>query len=166
LKDLLLHPVWLLKYLFEFEQQDMQKFFNITAVLFSLFILSIIYLANTGGNVAAMTAVRSVMHGDKIAHFFLFGTLGFVLNLAFFCKTWRWFGIPIYRGTALVLLFAIIEESSQYFITRRNFDLMDMLADVLGLLFFAIFTRCVYPRLTRTYPREKNSPKMKVSRPR
>ena len=130
----------------------MQKIFNVTAVTFSLFILSIIYHANTDGSMGAMSAVRSVMHGDKIAHFFLFGTLGFVMNLAFSCKTWAWFGIPVYRGTALVLLFAIIEEFGQHFISRRHFDLLDLLADVLGLLCFAVITRCVYSRISRTFP--------------
>jgi VanZ family protein len=95
----------------------------------------------------ATTAVRSVMHGDKIAHFFLFGALGFVLNLTVSYRTWRWFGIPVYRGTALVLLFTIVEDFSQHFISHRNFDLQDLLADVLGLLFFAVITRCVYYRI-------------------
>lgn len=147
-----MHSVSLIKYLFEIEQLVMQKFFIVTAVIFSLFILSIIYHANTDGSMGAMIAVRSVMHGDKIAHFFLFGTLGFVLNLAFSCKTWRWFGISLYRGTALVLLFAVVEEFSQHFISRRNFDLLDLLADVLGLLFFAVITRCAYYRILRKFP--------------
>jgi len=142
----------MLKYVLEIEQQVMQSFFNAVAVIFSLFILSIIYHANTDGSMAAMHAIRSLKHGDKIAHFFLFGTLGFVMNLAFSCKTWRWFGISLYRGTALVLLFAIVEEFSQHFISRRMFDLLDLLADVLGVLFFAIITRCVYHRLSRIFP--------------
>ena len=130
----------------------MQKFFNVTAVVFSLFILSIIYHANTDGSMGAMIAVGSIMHGDKIAHFFLFGSFSFVMNLAFSCKTWRWLGISVYRGTALVLLFATIEELSQHFISRRNFDLLDLLADFLGLLFFAVITRCIYFRISRTLP--------------
>lgn len=130
----------------------MQNFFSISAIIFSLFILSIIYQANTGGSLGSMIAVRSIVHGDKIAHFFLFGTFGFVLNLAFSCKTWRWFGISLYRGTALVLLFAIVEEFSQHFISRRNFDLLDLLANVLGLLFFAVITRYVHHRVSRKAP--------------
>lgn len=38
----------------------------------------IIYAANTGSEMPAQQLIRSVNHGDKVAHFTLFGALSFL----------------------------------------------------------------------------------------
>lgn len=122
----------------------MQKIFIAVATLFAAFIGFILYSENTGNQLPQTVMVRSITNGDKFAHFLLFGALSFLVNLAAEGKCFvlgRW---SVYRGTALVLLFAMLEEGSQYFLPTRTFDYFDLLADVLGILMFAIATGCVY----------------------
>jgi len=118
----------------------MQKIFILAAIGFSAFLGFIIYTANTGNEMPAQQLVRSIDHGDKVAHFLLFGALSFLLNLAVTTKSFRWRRLSIYRGTALVAVFAVFEEGSQRFISSRSFDYFDLLADLMGVALFAFVT--------------------------
>ena len=118
----------------------MQKIFVAAAIGFSLFLGSIIYIENTGGGVPAIGFIRSLSHGDKAAHFMLFGLMSFLLNLALAGACFKWRRWAIYRGSALVGVFTVLEECSQRFVATRTFDYFDLLADILGIALFAIVT--------------------------
>jgi VanZ family protein len=44
-------------------------------------------------------------------------------------------------GAIIVLIFATIEECSQYYIPSRTFDLGDLLADFVGVVLFSIWRK-------------------------
>jgi len=121
----------------------MHKIYTTAAIVFSSLLGLIIYAEDTGGAIPATELVRSFNHGDKVAHFLLFGALSFLLNLAFIGKCFNWGCVSVYRGTAIVAVFATLEECSQYFIPTRTFDYFDLLADFSGLLIFGIATACL-----------------------
>ena len=110
------------------------------AVAFFCFILWVIYLANTGQNSVFFQFVASIPYGDKLGHFCLFGLLTLATNLAFRFKAFQFYSIKLFLGTILVSSFVIIEEFSQYFIPNRSFDLIDLSADFVGIVFFTIVT--------------------------
>ncbi len=103
---------------------------------FFVFILWMIYLANTGGSSVFFDLIRVLPYGDKLGHFCLFGILTFLINLASHCKSFPIGRFRINYGTAAVTIFVLTEEISQRFIPSRTFDLMDLTADALGILSF------------------------------
>lgn len=119
----------------------MHKLYVSLATGFGLFLICIVYSANTGTDMAIMQWVRSFDHGDKVAHFLLFGVLSFLLNFAFKARSIKLGRWSIYSGTALVVILALFEEFSQHFIATRMFDYFDLLADLTGIFVFALFTR-------------------------
>lgn len=112
----------------------MYKTVAIGAALFFIFIVWIIYLANTGGNSIFFDLVRSIPYGDKLGHAALFGALTILLTtgLKFRCLCIK--KIKIYFGLIWVLLFVSLEELSQIFIPSRTFDFADLAADTAGIL--------------------------------
>lgn len=112
----------------------MYKLAAIASLAFFLFIIWIIYLANTGGESVFFDFVASIPHGDKLGHFCIFGFLTFVVTIGTKFKSFSIFGVRIYYGAAIVLVFALLEELSQIFFSTRSFDLIDMSADLLGIL--------------------------------
>ncbi|MCV9385937.1 VanZ family protein [Reichenbachiella ulvae] len=100
---------------------------------FFLFILWMVWSADTNHKNFIMDIGHSVPFGDKIGHFLLFGILALLMNTALkFRKTnlkYRTFHL----GSLLVFAFAAIEECSQLAFQSRTFDLVDVLFDLLGI---------------------------------
>jgi len=115
-------------------------FIPLCAAAFFGFILWVIYLANTGQNSIFFQLIASIPYGDKIGHFCLFGLLTLATNLALKYKSIAVSSVEIFLGTILVLSFVVIEEFSQYFIPNRSFDLIDLSADFIGIVFFNTVT--------------------------
>lgn len=112
----------------------MYKLFTASALSFLAFLLWIIYLANTGRGSIFFDLVESIPYGDKAGHLglFWFFTLTAVIGLKF--RTFKLAGFSIYLGTALVFIFATGEELTQLVLPNRTFDLVDLAADLLGIL--------------------------------
>lgn len=104
------------------------------ALAFTLFILGVIYLANTQANIFAF--VNMIPLGDKWGHFILIGTLSFLVNLAVWQNgraQGRW---GIVKVSAIVTLFVALEEISQIWLPNRTFSLLDLTFDLLGIITF------------------------------
>lgn len=110
----------------------------VPAVCVFLLIATGIYLSNTGQGSLIVGYVRSFPYGDKLGHFLLFGCLAFTLNYALRLRCLSFFIIPIPLGSIAVLSFAILEELSQLYFPHRRFDLLDIYADVAGVVLFTI----------------------------
>lgn len=99
----------------------------------------IVALADAGHLPAAMRRLYAFPGGDKAGHFLLMGCLGFFVNAGFARRLAS--GL---RGnllaTALVLLFATVEEFSQIRFLSRTFSWEDLAASWLGILFFSLVT--------------------------
>ena len=106
-------------------------------ILFALFILLIIALADTG-NLGILKLANKLPYGDKAGHFILYGILALLVDLTLF----RSFPlrspklVAVACGLTLALLIGL-EEFSQQFFAERTFSLRDLIASYLGLIFFS-----------------------------
>ncbi len=97
------------------------------------FIGWIIYQADTGEKIYLFLMVESLPLGDKLGHFWLYGALAFLLNLSLKLREYSIHHRKVYCGSLLILLFAAVEELSQYFFATRTLDAGDLVADVIGI---------------------------------
>ncbi|HMB21981.1 MAG TPA: VanZ family protein [Anaerolineales bacterium] len=107
------------------------------AILFTLFIILIIVLADTG-NLGVLSTINRIPYADKAGHFILYGILTLLIDLALFrsrpAPSRR--RVAIISGLILALLIGIEEFSQQYF-ADRTFSLMDLSASYLGVVVFS-----------------------------
>jgi polysaccharide biosynthesis protein VpsQ len=115
----------------------MNKLTIAVTACFFVFILWIIYLADSGESSIFFDLVKSIPYGDKFCHFLLFGTLTLLLILATRFKSFFIGHLTVYYGVVLVALFAVLEEISQAYIPSRTFDLVDLSADSIGIILSA-----------------------------
>ena len=108
-----------------------------SAVLFSLFIITIIVLADTG-RLGILKIINQIPYGDKAGHFILYGILTLLIDLTLI-RSLPNRGpklVTVICGLTLALLIGLEEFSQQYF-PSRTFDLMDLTASYLGVIFFS-----------------------------
>ena len=86
--------------------------------------------ANTGQSSIFFDFVHWLPFGDKIGHAGLFGLLTVLTNVALGNR--RVGNFPL--GTLLVIGFVFLEEVSQHFLPNRTFDIIDLLADGVGIM--------------------------------
>ncbi|MFT5195811.1 MAG: VanZ family protein [Cellvibrionaceae bacterium] len=118
------------------------KKYTWASFVFSLFLVVIIYMANTGSN-RLLGYLYTVPNFDKIGHFVLFGALAFFVNRALGCKKTNLFGNIVLVGSMWVISFVVLEEVSQIFIATRNFSISDLMYDMVGIYiggFMAVVT--------------------------
>lgn len=107
------------------------------AILFSLFVVGIIVLADMG-MLGVLGVVDRIPHGDKIGHFLLYGFLTLFIDLALFRSLPHLDRRLISLRTALILILIIgLEEFSQHLFPNRSFDLIDLVFSYLGVIFFS-----------------------------
>ena len=106
-------------------------------ILFTLFILLIIVLADTG-NLGWLTFVYRIPYADKWGHFILYGILALLINLTLFraLPQQKRIGLAVISGLILFTLIGI-EELSQRSFSNRTFDLVDLTASYAGVIFFS-----------------------------
>jgi VanZ family protein len=106
-------------------------------VLFTLFIILIIILADTG-HLGVLAVLYHIPFADKAGHFILYGILTLLINLTLFravpLPNRKW--AALLSGVILALLIGL-EEFSQRSFSNRTFDLIDLSASYLGLIFFS-----------------------------
>ena len=110
------------------------------ACVFACFIGWIILQANQGRNTVFFEWVNAIPFGDKLGHFVLFGVLS---GLTIIALKGRCLGIKAIQfplGAIIVFGIAITEELSQTFFIHRTFDLLDVVADILGIVCSIIIT--------------------------
>ena len=106
-------------------------------ILFALFIILIIVLADTG-NLGMLDFVYYVPYADKLGHFILYGVLILLINLTLFraLPSQTRNRVALLSGMTLALLIGLEELSQQNF-SNRTFDLVDLSASYLGVIFFS-----------------------------
>jgi VanZ family protein len=103
-------------------------------VIFLLFILAVIVLADIGALPHSIRALYRFPYGDKVGHFILFGLLNFILTRAFLSSQVNPRRKLVTVSTGLILaLFIALEEGSQQFFATRTFDLLDLTASYVGV---------------------------------
>ena len=107
------------------------------ALLFGCLILTIIVLADLG-KLGFLYWVYDFPDGDKVGHFILYGILTLLIDLALFHSLPPQRRRSVAVKCALLLAFAITaEEFSQQYFAKRTFDLIDLTASYLGVIFFS-----------------------------
>jgi len=104
---------------------------------FFIFILFIIFLADTADHNFAFRLLGHIPYGDKIGHVILYGVMALLLNYGLKFKSYKLLGFNIQLGALIVFTFAVIEEGTQYYIPSRSFDLYDILSDFIGVVLFS-----------------------------
>lgn len=107
-------------------------------ILFALFILSIIVLADLG-HLSLLGFLNRIPFGDKAGHFVLYGILTLLLDLTLL-RSKRFTLRPSLLVLRVALILAVligIEEYSQQFFAKRTFDLVDLMFSYLGVAFFS-----------------------------
>ncbi len=106
-------------------------------VLFALFIILMIVLADTG-NLGILYYINRIPYADKAGHFILYGILALLINLTLFrsLPARSRMRVAVISGLILALLIGL-EELSQRNFAARTFSLGDLSASYLGLIFFS-----------------------------
>jgi polysaccharide biosynthesis protein VpsQ len=106
-------------------------------VLFTLFIILIIVLADAG-KLGILAILYRLPYADKWGHFILYGLLALLVNLTLFrsvpSQRRKW--LVMFSSVVLALLIGLEELSQQNF-SNRTFDLVDLSASYLGVIFFS-----------------------------
>lgn len=125
---------------------------RLLALASGLAIAGIVVLADTGGLQPIVAWIATVRGGDKIAHFLIMGTWAALAVLALGRRRSPRRAAQLGGGCVGVLVLA--EEISQHWIPTRSFDLLDLMADALGI---AIGTALAHGWLRRRGAAERSS---------
>jgi len=111
----------------------------ILPLTFFSFILFIIYLADTADYNFAFRVIGHIPYGDKIMHGLLYGVMALLLNYGLGFKSIKIFGFYMQIGAIIILIFAGVEEITQYWLPSRTCDIFDFMADMIGVTVFSFF---------------------------
>jgi len=103
---------------------------------FSVFLFTLIWLADVGHGQWLFDLVRLVPGEDKTGHFILFGLLSLLLNVVLRASPMRCGRLTVLKGSFVVGAFAVAEEVSQLLFASRTFDLLDLTAGLVGIWIF------------------------------
>ena len=119
----------------------MRHFVIAATMIFFLFILWVIYMADVGASTVFFFLFKTLSFGDKIGHVVLFGLLTLGLNISLNYRSLPIGSTSLLLGSCLVLAFAIIEELTQQLYPNRTFDIADLMADLAGITLFSLISR-------------------------
>ncbi len=106
-----------------------------SAILFTLFIIVLIVLADLNALPPFIKAIYDYPYGDKVGHLILFGLLNFFITSAFLHSLPNRTSSRVALSVGLILaMFVTAEEYSQQFVAVRTFDLVDLTASYVGLV--------------------------------
>ena len=119
-------------------------------VMLATFIGVIIWFADNGVPNVLLSWVRGIRHGDKYAHFVLYGGLAFLLHIGLRGRCWRAWKLAVPVAAVVVLGLGLGEEISQLFSPRRKFELFDLACNLGGVTLFTLLAQGVLYGLQRS----------------
>jgi VanZ family protein len=105
-------------------------------VVFILFILLIILIADLGLGPELFFFLPYIPGGDTTGHFVLIGLLAFLVNMTLRAAHVTVAGASLLKGSVIITIIVTLEEFSQLFLDNRGFSLVDLAADYAGILLF------------------------------
>lgn len=114
------------------------------AFAFFSFLIWVIVAADSGAPNYFLQLAAATPYGDKMGHLLLFGALALLLNFATKARQVAIGPLRLYLGVVLTLGFALLEEGSQLLFPSRSFELLDILADLLGVTLATLLTSGFY----------------------
>lgn len=115
------------------------------ASAYAAVIVLIVIAADNGRLGGIMALLHNPPGADKLAHLLLVGGLAFAINAATRCRPLPVCGRDWLPGTVVCLPLSILEEVTQIHIPTRNFDFLDMLMNVVGVLLIGPLARRLDP---------------------
>ena len=125
---------------------------------FFIFITFIIFLADSADHNFAFRVIGHIPYGDKMMHRLLYGVMALLLNyglkfrsIEVRCPLFHY--TPLRKivdtrplvfmqlGAIIVLTFAGLEEISQYWFPSRTCDILDFMADTVGVILFSLWKK-------------------------
>ncbi|MGD8604851.1 MAG: VanZ family protein [Anaerolineales bacterium] len=106
---------------------------------YGLALVTIVILADSGQAAWLFSTFAKVPWGDKLAHFFLMGTMSFLLTLASRADRVDIGGWSLLRAPSWLALVVVIEEFSQIWLSWRGFSFVDLGFDFVGIIIFGYF---------------------------
>jgi VanZ family protein len=82
------------------------------------------------------TEIARFPHYDTILHFLLLGIAGYLSHQALNKRKLKIFNISLPFAPFIVIFFCIIDEIIQYFVPYRSADIVDLAADICGVILF------------------------------
>ncbi|MDZ8187677.1 MAG: VanZ family protein [Nostoc sp. ChiSLP02] len=82
------------------------------------------------------TEISQFPYYDTILHFLLLGIAAYLGHLALNKRKIQIFNISLPLTPFIIIFFCIIDEIIQFFVPYRSFDLVDLVADVCGIVLF------------------------------
>lgn len=113
-------------------------------VAFSIFIVWLIYLTNTGQSSDILLVVQYVPYGDKAGHVILAGILALLVNLALKFRMIGSGRLKLPLGTIITSVIVVLEEWSQRYIPSRTFSGWDLFSDFLGITIFTMLAYLIH----------------------
>ena len=106
-----------------------------------LFFIAILIGANSGYLHQWIPDVLTDTWWDKAGHVFFTGLLAVLANEALRYRFFKFGEIKILVGTLIVVFLISIEEFLQQYLPTRSFEILDLAADLLGILLAECFAR-------------------------
>lgn len=101
-------------------------------ILFTLFMLVVILLADLGAIPAPIKMIYRFPNGDRVGHFVLYGILTFLVDVTF-PRQVRVGRLNMFYGSMVIAILGTLEEFSQLYFSYRTFDLVDLTFTLLGI---------------------------------
>ena len=101
---------------------------------FFLLLILIVIIANLGLGPIYFPFIYDIPGLDKIGHFFLMGTLSYLVNRTLGSKRIQILSANLLLGNLLVILVVALEEISQIFLVHRAFSVLDLAFDMGGII--------------------------------
>jgi polysaccharide biosynthesis protein VpsQ len=121
-----------------FKEKKM-KWMRMAAVVFSLIMIAIVVCADAYPGLFKF--VYAIPGRDKVGHLLLLAMLSFLINGAIPSQQYGWRSVSIFKGSIVIFIIMVLEETSQLFFPGRTFSWKDMLANTCGI---AIGDRLAY----------------------
>ncbi|MEH1969493.1 VanZ family protein [Nostoc sp.] len=80
--------------------------------------------------------ISQIPYSDTILHFLLLGIAAYLGHLALNKRKIQIFNISLPMASLIVIFFCIVDEVIQLFSPYRSFDLVDLAADLCGIVLF------------------------------
>ena len=114
---------------------------QVLLLLFCVFLGLVIYTEDVGAGSRYWGWVNNVPMGDKFCHCTFMFTFSVLTNLTLKCRPIHLGGQTVLLGTVIVAIVVAAEEFSQLWIPGRDFDVLDLTADLVGIACGSLLAR-------------------------
>jgi hypothetical protein len=114
----------------------LSKAFVIATLVYGMALMGVVLAANFGIARPAFRALGRLPYGDKFCHVILVGILSFLVNRALLCRRFSVARVRLLVGSSILALLVVTEEFTQMAIPSRSFDVLDLAANLIGVILF------------------------------